>query len=290
MAVTLITGTSSGIGLASALYFARQGHVVAATLRDPCRAGPRVEAASSEWLRILPVELDVTDPGSIANALAGVRRELGPVDVLVNNAGIGGAAPLEEVPEDEHRAIFETNYWGAIRMIQGVLPEMRERHSGAIVNVSSMVGRVALVCQVPYVASKYALEGASESLAQEVAAHGIRVALVEPGVFQTQIWDNSAEATRYDRSSPYRSAMRRNGQLYRRLRAEAGNALRVAEVIFEAATARDPRLRYVVGSDAERLIAGRATISDEEWVSLCEESDDEAYDARFTRAFGFRPR
>ena len=179
--IAVVTGTSSGIGLATSLELARKGHRVFAGMRNPAKAGPLREAAIKESLPVEVIELDVTSQDSVARAFAAVRAQ-GPVDVLVNNAGIGGATPLEFVPEVEHRQIFETNYFGAIRCIQAVLPEMRERRAGAIVNISSMSGRLATPNQIPYSASKWALESAGEALAVEVRRFGIRVVNVEPGV------------------------------------------------------------------------------------------------------------
>ena len=286
MPVTLVTGTSTGIGFATALHFARQGHRVVATMRNLAKAGPLEEVAGAEKLPLVVRELDVTRPESIDRAVATTVGREGPIDVLVNNAGIGGATPLELVPEDEHRAMFEANYWGPIRMMQAVLPSMRERKSGCIVNVTSIAGRVATPNQIPYSASKHALAAASEALAHEVAAFGIRVAIIEPGVIQTAIFENSAGATRYDKTSPYRQIMRRNGKLFAAGFRNPGRPETVAEVIFEAVTTTRPRLRYPVGIDAEGLAAGRGRISDEEWVAMGGELSDAEYNARFKQHFG----
>ncbi len=286
MAITLITGTSTGIGRASALCFARAGHRTYATMRDVGKAKPLREAAERDGLPLEVLSLDVTRDDSVALGVRGVLEREGRIDVLVNNAGIGGAAPLEEVPDAEHRAMFETNYFGSLRMIQAVLPGMRARGSGAIVNVTSVAGRVAVPCQIPYSASKHALEALSEALAHEVRAHGIRVAIVEPGVFATSIFDNSAPATRYDRGSPYKHVMRRNGKMYARLLREPGDPDRVAEVILQAATGSEPRLRHVVGWDARGLIEGRRAIPDEAWVELGDNLSDADYNARFHGYFG----
>ncbi len=286
MPITLVTGTSTGIGFATALHFARHGHRVVATMRNLGKAAPLEEAARAEQLPLVVRELDVTRPDSIARAMAETRDREGPVDVLVNNAGVGGATPLELVPEDEHRAMFEANYWGPVRMIQAVLPSMRERRSGCIVNVTSIAGRVATPNQIPYSASKHALAAASEALAHEVAAFGIRVAIIEPGVIQTAIFENSAGATRYDKASPYRQIMRRNGKLFAAGFRNPGRPETVAEVIYDAATTGRPRLRYPVGTDAEGLAAGRARISDEEWVAMGGELSDADYNGRFKRYFG----
>jgi len=286
MRVTLVTGTSTGIGLATALHFARHGHQVVATMRNLAKAGPLEAAARDEKLPVVVRELDVTRQESIDRAMAETVAQQGPIDVLVNNAGIGGATPLELTPEDEHRAMFEANYWGPIRMIRVVLPSMRERRTGCIVNVTSIAGRIATPNQIAYSASKFALGAASEALAHEMAAFGVRVAIIEPGVIQTAIFENSAGATRYDKNSPYRQIMRRNGKLFAAGFRNPGRAETVAEVIFEAVTTERPRLRYLVGTDAEGMAAGRARISDEEWVAMGGALDDAEYNARFKRYFG----
>jgi NAD(P)-dependent dehydrogenase (short-subunit alcohol dehydrogenase family) len=286
MPVTLVTGTSTGIGLATALHFARHGHQVVATMRNLAKAGPLETAARDGKLPLLVRELDVTRQESIDRAVAETVAQQGPIDVLVNNAGIGGATPLELTPEDEHRAMFEANYWGPIRMIRAVLPSMRERRAGCIVNVTSIAGRIATPNQIAYSASKFALAAASGALAHEVAAFGVRVAIIEPGMIQTAIFENSAGATRYDENSPYRQIMRRNGKVFAAGFRNPGRAETVAEVIFEAATTVHPRLRYLVGTDAEGLATGRARISDEEWVAMGGGLDDAEYNARFKRYFG----
>jgi NAD(P)-dependent dehydrogenase (short-subunit alcohol dehydrogenase family) len=290
MSVTLVTGTSTGIGLATALHFARHGHQVVATMRNLAKAGPLETAAREEKLPLVVRELDVTRQESIDRAVTATVEREGPIDVLVNNAGIGGATPLELTPEDEHRAMFEANYWGPIRMIQAVLPSMRERRTGCIVNVTSIAGRVATPNQIAYSASKHALDAASEALAHEVAAFGVRVVIIEPGVIQTAIFENSAGATRYDKNSPYRQIMRRNGKVFAAGFRNPGRAETVAEAIFEAVTTERPRLRYLVGTDAEGLAAGRARISDEEWVAMGAGLDDTVYNARFKEYFGIELR
>jgi len=212
----------------------------------------------------------------------------GPVDVLVNNAGIGGATPLELVPEDEHRAMFETNYFGAIRCIQAVLPSMRERRTGAIVNVTSIAGLIATANQAPYSASKFALECAGEALAVEVRSFGIRVVNVEPGVIMTSIFENSAEATRYDKTSPYKQIMRRNGKLFAAGFRVAAQPQLVAEAILEAITTPNYKLRWPVGDDAVGLSRGRARISDEEFVALGDALEDDEYNRRYLEYFGVK--
>src|SRR5207245_4927603 len=159
-------------------------------------------AIESDKLKIAPLTLDVDDDASVRRGVQEVIARSGRIDALVNNAGIGGGGPIEDVPIEFAKSMFETNYFGTIRMIQAVLPGMRERRSGAIVNVSSIAGRLAIAGHGHYSAVKHALEAASEALAQEVLAFGIRVAVVEPGVVVTPIF---SKARRFaDPTSPYR--------------------------------------------------------------------------------------
>ena len=281
--VALVTGTSSGIGLATCLELARGGYQVFAGMRNPAKADALETAA--EGLAVEVVTMDVTDPVSIE---AAVQRasEAGPIDVLVNNAGGGGATPLELTPIDEHKAMFETNYFGAIRCIQAVLPQMRERGAGCIVNVTSVEGLFAMPNQVAYSASKWALECAGEALAHEVARFGVRVVNVEPGVVMTEIFRNAAPATRFDRRSPYVDIMRRNGKMFSAGFKVGVQPDAVARKILEAIQTDDYRLRWVVGEDAEGMVAGRQQMSDEEFVALGGALSDEEYNARYRASFG----
>ena len=283
--IAVVTGTSTGIGLATSLELARNGHRVFAGMRNLAKAAPLREAAAKEDLPVEVIELDVTSQASVDRAFGAVRA-YGPVDVLVNNAGIGGATPLELTPEAEHRQMFETNYFGAIRCIQAVLPEMRERQAGAIVNITSIAGLIATANQIAYSASKFALECAGEALAQEVRRFGIRVVNIEPGVIMTSIFENSATATRYDKNSPYKQTMRRNGKLFAAGFKVAAQPQRVAETILEAITTPSYKLRWPVGADAEGLAAGRPKLSDEEYVALGGDLDDAEYNGRYKKYFG----
>lgn len=288
MSSVLITGTSTGIGLATALRFARAGYRTWATMRDLARAGPLREARESEGLDLELLRLDVTDQPSIDDAMAAALP--GGLDALVNNAGWAGGAPLEIVPEEQHRAMFDANYFGAVRMAQAVLPHMRERRSGVIVNVTSIAGRIAMPNQVPYTASKWALEGASEALAHEVRRFGVRVKIVEPGVIMTSIFENAKAQTRFDRSSPYVDLMRRNGKFY-----SAGHRANqppeiVADAILDAVESDSDRLRYVVGADAESLLRGRQAMRDEDWVAMGADLSDDEYNAEFRARFGIELR
>ena len=285
MSVVLITGTSSGIGLATALHFARLGHQVHAGLRNPAGASELTQAIEREKLPIRPVALDVDDAASVQRGVREILDRAGRIDVLVNNAGIGGGGPIEDVPVDWAKGLFETNYFGAIRMIQAVLPGMRERRSGAIVNVSSIAGRVAVAGHGHYSAVKHALEAASEALAQEVQAFGIRVVIVEPGVVATPIF---TKARRFaDPASPYAVHVRRLLLFYQMQMKTPSQPSDVAAVIHEAVTTKAPTLRWLVGEDAKRLAAGRQRLTDEEYIAGGRPMDDEEYLDLMRRRFGF---
>jgi NAD(P)-dependent dehydrogenase (short-subunit alcohol dehydrogenase family) len=185
MAKILITGTSSGIGLATALELGRAGHQVYATMRNPARAPQLGERAGKEGLPISILTMDVDSDQSVEDCFAAIHRQDGHIDVLVNNAGIERHGSVEELPMDEFRATMETNYFGALRCIRQVVPGMRERRSGCIVNISSVAGKIACSPLAAYTASKFALESLSEALAGEMKPFGVRVAIVEPGIIAT---------------------------------------------------------------------------------------------------------
>ena len=185
MASVLITGTSSGIGLATALALGRKGHHVYATMRNPSRSPELGERAAQEKLPIEISVMDVDSDSSVKTAIANIQKDAGHIDVLVNNAGVEGNGSVEETALAEFRAVMETNYFGALRCMQAVVPDMRKRKSGCIINVSSVAGRIANSPFAPYTASKFALEALSDTLAQEMKMFNVRVAIVEPGIIDT---------------------------------------------------------------------------------------------------------
>ena len=185
MSTALITGSSTGIGFATALAFGRAGHKVAAAMRNPARAPELATVASNERLPITVYTMDVDADASVSGAIGRIAKEIGPIDVLVNNAGIERMGSVEELPLTDFRAVMETNYFGVLRCIQAVLPAMRQRRSGCIINLASVAGHIAASPQAPYAASKFALEALSECLAQEAKPFNIRVAIVEPGIIDT---------------------------------------------------------------------------------------------------------
>jgi NAD(P)-dependent dehydrogenase (short-subunit alcohol dehydrogenase family) len=287
MKTAVVTGTSTGIGLSTSLLLARKGWKVFAGMRNLKKADELRDAAEKEKVPVEIIELDVTDDKSVDTAFAAVSKD-GPIDVLVNNAGIGAASPLELVPDDEHRQLFETNYFGVVRCIQRVMPQMREAKAGTIINISSIVGIMPTPNQIPYSASKWAVEGLSYALAHELKRFGVRVSMVEPGVIMTKIFDNSAEATRYDKTSPYKSLMRRNGKIY-----GAGFELNtppevVANVIHEAITTKDYKLRWPAGPDAEAVFKRMNKFAPEDFVALGADLSDQEYNDGFFEMIGMR--
>jgi NAD(P)-dependent dehydrogenase (short-subunit alcohol dehydrogenase family) len=193
MTIALVTGTSSGIGLATAVTLARGGHIVIATMRNLESAGELEKIVAAEKLPVSLAVLDVDDDASVESALGKVLAEHGRLDVLVNNAGIGGGGSVEESSAARFREVMETNFFGALRCIKAVVPGMRERRHGCIVNVTSISGRLAMAPAAAYCASKFALEALSECLAQEMKAFNVRVAIIEPGVIATPIFSDTRQ-------------------------------------------------------------------------------------------------
>jgi NAD(P)-dependent dehydrogenase (short-subunit alcohol dehydrogenase family) len=285
MTRTLITGTSTGIGLATALHLARRGHRVYATMRDLSRAAELRHAISKEGLPVEVVKLDVTNEASVQAAIEQVLDRDGGIDVLINNAGVAPFNAIELASEAEVRAVFETNVLGPLRTIRATLPCMRRQRSGKIVNISSVAGRVAASCMGIYSASKFALESISESLAREVYPFGIRVLIIEPGIIVTPILDKALESLRRSEESPYEAAARRIRALFAEGQKAGGSPQLVAEVIENALGAAEPKLRYVAGEDAAVLINGRTRMTDEEWIAMERHATDEGYYAEFTSRF-----
>ena len=260
----------------TALHLARQGYGVFASMRSPATcAAPLEEAARREGLELAVIELDVTDAESSERAVREVLRRAGRLDALVNNAGIGGGGPLEEVSEDLLRQIFETNFFGPMRLMRLVVPIMRKARSGAIVNVTSIMGRLARAGASAYAGSKFALEAASEALAQEVWRFGIRVAIIEPGVVQTPL--HTKGGGKADPSSPYHEFSLRGSRLFGALLENPSSPELVAVTIQHALETERPKLRYLVGEDAERWAAGRQAMTDEEWVDVGREMTLDEY-------------
>lgn len=285
MATVLITGSSTGIGLATALAFGRAGHTVAAAMRNPARAPELASVAERERLPITVFTMDVDSDGSVHESMAQIGRTMGRIDVLVNNAGIERMGSVEHLPLADFRAVMETNYFGVIRCIQAVLPTMRARRSGCIINIASVAGQIALSPMASYTASKYALEALSECLAQEVKPFGVRVAIVEPGIIDTAM-ARSISIT--DAPSIYPQRRRTAGLFAASLANPAPPSL-VADKVLEIVTSGTWQLRHPVGPDAAPFLGWRRQMSDEAWVDFGALDDDAWYD-RVQTDFGLDAR
>jgi NAD(P)-dependent dehydrogenase (short-subunit alcohol dehydrogenase family) len=287
MSVYFITGCSTGIGEAAAIYFARQGHRVYATMRTPDRAGEALKSAMAEDLDIRLLPLDVTDDHSVARGVGTARHESGQIDVLVNNAGVGWLGSVEESPISWLKDTLETNVVGMARMCQAVTPGMREQGGGGtIVNIGSVAGLIASGIQSHYCASKFAVEALSESLAQEVMRFGIRVILIEPGFIKTPILEKALVVPEGSLEGPYGQLTRRRRELFQ-MGAQIGDApVVVAEVIDAAMRDPEQKLRYYASENAEPAVAGRRGMTDREWIDMGREMTDEAYAAESAKRFG----
>ncbi|MBR1156673.1 SDR family oxidoreductase [Bradyrhizobium sp. JYMT SZCCT0428] len=273
MGIVVITGTSTGIGFATAATLARGGHTVFAGMRNPDRGDELRELASKERLSIRIVRLDVDNDDSVDEAFKNILKENGHIDVLVNNAGISGGGPVELVPIGIFRQIMETNFFGAIRCIKAVVPSMRERRSGCIVNITSVAGQFGMSPQGPYAASKWALEGLSECLAQELSAFNVRVAMVEPGVIATPM--TTSPRPMPPPTNPYFPIIRRMVAYFTASLKTPSSPFEVAETIQGIVDGKSTKLRNPTGHDGAKLIQWRKSKTDEEWVKLGAASDSE---------------
>lgn len=285
MASVLITGTSKGIGFETALAFGRAGHKVFATMRNPAQSPQLAETAKGEELPIKISAMDVDSDESVRDGIAAIYKDSRQIDVLVNNAGIERFGSVEELPMRDFRAAMETNYFGVIRCLHAVVPQMRQRRSGCIVNVSSVAGLLCLTPLTPYHASKWALEALSEALAQEMNSFNVRVAIVEPGIIDTAM---ARRLGNQPDGSVYRQAERFAALFVASLKNSVPPSL-VAEKILWIAESDTRQLRHRVGPDAEPFLQWRRSMTDEEWTDL-NASDDETWYVRIERDFGMDTR
>jgi len=280
MASVLITGTSKGIGLEAALVFGRAGHRVHATMRNPSQSPALAETAVREKLPITVSAMDVDVDESVREAIVAIQQANGPIDVLVNNAGIERSGSVEELPLADFRAVMETNYFGVIRCIQSVATQMRRRRSGCIINVSSVAGRITSSPLSSYMASKWAVESLSEALAGEMKMFNVRVAIVEPGIIDTAM----ARRIGVPPSDSVYPQQARFASLFEALLKNPVPPTLVAEKILEIAESSSWQLRHLVGPSAAPFLQWRSQMSDEEWVDLYA-SDDETWYRRIELDF-----
>ena len=276
MKTAIVTGSSKGIGFETALAFGRKGYQVFATLRNPGNRSADLKAAvQKENLPVTILELDVDSDESVQQCFQTILESGNSVDVLVNNAGIERRGSIEELPISEFKAAMETNYFGALRCCKRVIAKMREQGHGCIINVTSIAGRFSGVPFAPYAASKHALEAASEVMAQELKPFNIRVAIVEPGVIDTQMARDIREV---NQESIY-PGIRRMASLYQASLSAPVSPTLVADKILEIAVEDSWILRHPVGPDALPFLEWRQGMTDEEWIDWHAADDDEWYAA-----------
>lgn len=272
MKTVLITGTSKGIGLETALRFGRAGYKVFATMRNPEAASGLKQKIKNESLDITISKMDVDSDTSVKQCMDAIIQKHGSLDVLVNNAGIERHGSIEEMSMEDFHAIINTNYLGVLRCTKAVLPPMRKNEKGCIINVASVAGHIANSPLGGYAASKHALEAISEALAQEVKPFNIKVAIIEPGIINTQMANDIA----VNDESIYPHSKRFAGLFTASLKMPTPPSL-VADKIFEVAENNNWKLRHPVGPDAEPFIAWRASMSDEQWVDWNAANDEDWY-------------
>jgi NAD(P)-dependent dehydrogenase (short-subunit alcohol dehydrogenase family) len=264
-AAWLITGCSSGIGRQIALAALAKGHNVAVTARKTAA----VEDIIAEFPdQTIALALDVTDKSQVVQAIADTEREFGGIDVLVNNAGYGYMAALEEGEDEEVRAMFDTNFFGVVEMIKAALPGMRKRGRGHIINISSMTGLVANPPNIYYASTKFALEAVTEGLAKEVGPLGIHVTAIEPGAFRTDWAARSMKETKnvidaYDDTVGVRKKLiKLAGSKF------PGDPRRVADAVLTVSEMDEPPLHLLLGHDVFKAYKEKLTgllDSIEEW-------------------------
>jgi NAD(P)-dependent dehydrogenase (short-subunit alcohol dehydrogenase family) len=259
----LVTGCSSGFGMLAAVSLAKSGWRVFATMRDVSKRGRLDAALAQAGATAEALALDVTRQASIDACVAQVMASAGRIDALVNNAGIGIGAFVEDLTLDDFRRQFETNFFGVVAMTKAVLPHMRAARSGRIVNISSIGGRTTNAILSAYNASKYAVEGFSESLSFETQLFGVDVVLIEPGTFKTEIFEANrqvAPGARNPASAYFEATQAMEAQVDKLYARAAGDPQKVADAIVHALTVAKPKMRYLVGTDA-KIMAGLHTVS-----------------------------
>ena len=263
----IVTGANSGIGRSTAITLAKSDYTVFATMRSLER-GEKLRGIAKELnLEIKEVELDVSDTDSVNQGINEILDQTDQIDVLINNAGVGSNAVIEDVDIESDKSVFETNFWGVVRCIQAVLPTMRQQKSGHIIQVSSIAGRVGLPAQPIYSASKWALEGLSENLAHDLSSFGVRVSIIEPGVTRTAILGkNNTVPQNADFENIYARMLDMYMQgIEANIRPEA-----VSATILQCLESSSHQLRWPVAWGAETMVNARhdGSVSDEEWVEI----------------------
>jgi NAD(P)-dependent dehydrogenase (short-subunit alcohol dehydrogenase family) len=270
--VAVVTGSSTGIGYETALTLTRNGFYTYATMHKLEGESEQKIAniTKSENLPLQVIQLDVNNDKSVIDAINRIVKEKGRIDVTVNNAGYALIGAFEETSMDEITAQFETNFFGAIRVMQAVIPIMRKQRSGRIVNITSMGGRIAIPLDSIYHGTKFALEGLSESLQYELEPFGIKIILIEPGAVGSNFWKNLKMTTKISdpNISVYRQLENNMSEVLKQMVQNTIPPSEVSKVILQAVTSDNPQFRYIVGKDAASIIEARGNMSDKEFQNL----------------------
>ena len=263
----IVTGANSGIGRSTAITLARNDYTVFATMRSLKRGEKLREIAQELNLEIKEVELDVSDTDSVNQGINEILEQTDQIDVLINNAGVGSNAVIEDVDIESDKNVFETNFWGVVRCIQAVLPTMRQQKSGHIIQVSSIAGRVGLPAQPIYSASKWALEGLSENLAHDLSSFGVRVSIIEPGVTRTAILGKNNTVPQ---NADFENIYARMLDMYMQGIEANVRPEEVSATILQCLESSSHQLRWPVAWGAETMVNARhdGSVSDEEWVEI----------------------
>ena len=288
MTTSLITGCSTGIGLATAVHLAAHGHTVYASIRDEASGDALLAAAAEAGAEVAVLSLDVNDPESIRDGVDHVLATAGGLDVLVNNAGVGDLSTVEETTDAGLLQMFQTNVFGPIAMIRAVLPTMRSAGSGTIVNVSSVSARIVSALSGPYAATKYAMEAITQAVAVEGAAYGIRSFAIEPGFIRTPML-TKALSTLPVHGGPYDTVTSFIRSLYEDGLDGGGDPSDVARAIATAIESEDATIQRPVGPAANWIIAGRDAAQDGAWIDLWKSRTQEEFGEGFQELFGDAP-
>lgn len=255
----LITGASSGFGLASAVALASEGYRVIAAIRNLDKRSVIEEKALSQGVH-QPIDirqLDITDMASIPLFIQHLLTDYDHIDILINNAGFASGGFVEDIPLSMWREQFETNFFGSLAMMQAVLPSMRQKRSGMIINMSSVSAILGFPGMGPYSASKFALEGLSESLRLEMAPYHVRVVLIEPASYKTSIWEKGMGHSAMDANSPYKVRIEALKKDVEHIARTSGDPNEVVQLISKIIKKKNPRFRYPVGKGANALAIGK---------------------------------
>jgi NAD(P)-dependent dehydrogenase (short-subunit alcohol dehydrogenase family) len=270
--VAVVTGSSSGMGFETSLILARNGFHTYATMRKLEGEGSKqiTNITKNENLPLQVIQLDVNDDKSVNDAINAVIKENDRIDVVVNNAGYDLMGALEETSMDEIKAQFETNIFGPLRVMQAIIPMMRKQGGGIIVNITSLGGRISFPLNSPYHATKFALEGLSESIQYELEPFGIKIIVIEPGGVGSNFLKNlkMAAKTSDPLNSPYRSIQSSMSEYFKQWAQNLTHPSEVAKVILQAVTSDNPDFRYVVGNDAKMTLEARRNMSDMEFQDM----------------------